>query len=166
MCEIVGAPLRVIIGEAYGVHFFRVSDLVVGIPSGLAGDGYDVKGKAENPSATSEELHAMLRNLLAERFKLRVHEELKEQSGYALIFGKNDPKLTAPDDKRHSIGAFGTAPTQLEGINSSMAELAEYFSRQFHRPFSDETGLQGRYDLQAHFRIRCAFIRERPTTSA
>lgn len=153
MCVAVSIPLRILVGHAYGLDFVRIPDLVIGVPNALADDRYDIQGKAANPSATSEELHAMLRTLLAERFKLRAHEEMREQAGYALVVGKNGPRLTkdAVDDKRHSIGAFGTAPTQLEGMNSSMADFALYFSRVFHRPFDDETGLQGRYDFKMMF---------------
>jgi uncharacterized protein (TIGR03435 family) len=32
-----------------------------------------------------------------------------------------------------------------------MQDLAQYLSRVFHRPFSDETGLQGRYDFKMTF---------------
>jgi uncharacterized protein (TIGR03435 family) len=152
MCEAVSTPLRVLLGEAYGVDFFRIADLVIGVPNGLVSDRFDVQGKAENASATSEELHAMLRNLLADRFKLQAHEEMREEPGYALVSAKNGAKLKeAAEAKQHNINAFGTAPTQLEGVNSSMADLAQYFSRVFHRPFSDETGLLGRYNFNMTF---------------
>jgi bla regulator protein blaR1 len=91
----------------------------------------------------------MLRNLLAERFKLRVHEEMKDAAGYAIILGKNGPKLTpTTGDKPRSIAAFGQPPTELEGMNASMSDLATYFVRQIHRPFVDQTGLTGRYDFR------------------
>lgn len=46
------------------------------------------------PAGTSVgDFRLMLQNLLAERFKLTVHREAKQVSGYALEVGKNGPKL-------------------------------------------------------------------------
>jgi uncharacterized protein (TIGR03435 family) len=153
MCVARTAPLRNIIAEAYGIRIFNIADHLIGGPGWIGSDRFEIQGKAENLSATTDELRSMLRNLLAERFKFRAHEEMREQSGYALVVGKNGPKLkqATTEDKRHNIGAFGTAPTQMEGTNSSMADLAEYLSRVFHRPFNDETGLKGRYDFKMTF---------------
>jgi uncharacterized protein (TIGR03435 family) len=35
----------------------------------------------------------MLQNLLAERFQMKIHRETKEVRGYALVVGKNGPKM-------------------------------------------------------------------------
>jgi uncharacterized protein (TIGR03435 family) len=45
------------------------------------------------PQTTREQLQIMLQNLLAERFKLAVHRETEQVSGYSLIVAKNGPKL-------------------------------------------------------------------------
>ena len=55
---------------------------------------YDMTAKAERPSSV-EELHTMLKNLIAERFKLRFHLETRELPVYALTVDKGGPKLTA-----------------------------------------------------------------------
>jgi uncharacterized protein (TIGR03435 family) len=49
--------------------------------------------------ATKEQVPAMLKTLLAERFKLLVHREQREHPVYALMAGKTGPKLkeAAPD---------------------------------------------------------------------
>jgi uncharacterized protein (TIGR03435 family) len=44
--------------------------------------------------ATREDFASMLQNLLAERFKMVVHNERKDAPIYALLTGKNGPKLT------------------------------------------------------------------------
>ena len=47
---------------------------------------------------TKENFKRMLQNLLAERFKLTLHRETKEISGYASQAGKNGPKLKESAD--------------------------------------------------------------------
>jgi uncharacterized protein (TIGR03435 family) len=45
------------------------------------------------PNTTKEQLRVMLQNLLAERFKLVVHRELKDLPKYSLTVAKNGPKM-------------------------------------------------------------------------
>lgn len=76
----------------------------------LLASAYDVKGsqivgpqwldteyfqiEATMPTGTTkEQLRAMLQDLLSDRFKLTIHGESKEVRGYALVVGKNGPKL-------------------------------------------------------------------------
>jgi len=55
----------------------------------------------------------MLQALLAERFKLTVHRESKEHAVYALVVGKNGPKLkeSLPDADAPASGARPPRPT-------------------------------------------------------
>jgi uncharacterized protein (TIGR03435 family) len=148
MCIARNASLRSIIAEAYGISAFDVGDYIIGGPGWMSSDRFEIEGKAENLSATPDELHAMLRNLLAERFKLQAREEMKDAAGYALVIGKNRTKLKATSgDKPLSIAAFGQPANELEVVNASMTDLAAYFFRHFRRPFVDKTGLTGRYDF-------------------
>src|SRR5262245_48930778 len=66
---------------------------VAGCPSWCDSEFFDVVGKAESPDATAEQVRLMLQSLLVDRFKMRVRREKQEQSGYALIVGRNGPKL-------------------------------------------------------------------------
>jgi len=45
------------------------------------------------PDTAKAQFRAMLQNLLFERFKAKIHLETKEVRGYALVVGKNGPKL-------------------------------------------------------------------------
>jgi uncharacterized protein (TIGR03435 family) len=76
--------------------------------------------QAKLPSGTSEEqVPQMLQALLAERFKLAIHHEQKEQNVYALVVGKDGPKLEpSPPDEPATDGAPKTArpdPIQVSG---------------------------------------------------
>jgi uncharacterized protein (TIGR03435 family) len=60
---------------------------------------FDIVAKVPK-GATKDDVKLMLQNLLAERFKLTLHHEKKDLPMYALVVGKNGPKLkeSPPDD--------------------------------------------------------------------
>src|SRR5271154_3034752 len=72
-----------LIMSAYDVSPLQIS----GIPSAFSGERYDIEATCEQPMA-KEQLPHMLQVLLAERFHLSIHRELKAQPVYALILGK------------------------------------------------------------------------------
>ena len=72
---------------------YQVTDVqVTGGPDWIASKQFDFEAKAEG-SHTKDELLKMLQPLLAERFKLALHREMKEQQVYVLAVGKNKLKL-------------------------------------------------------------------------
>jgi uncharacterized protein (TIGR03435 family) len=77
---------------------FRVKPYQVSGPDWMASVRFDVLAKLPE-GASAEQVPEMLQALLAERFKLTVHRESKEHAVYALVVGKNGPKLkeAAPD---------------------------------------------------------------------
>src|SRR2546421_6397376 len=79
--------LRESIRAAYVVRDFQIS-----AGNQLTNERYDIVAKATGP-ASDDELRAMLQALLADRFKLKLRRETKEFSMYALVVGKNGPKL-------------------------------------------------------------------------
>ncbi len=94
--------LRLLIRNAYQLQDFQIS----GGPSWIASDHYDIVAKidasvAEQMAAAGPpvpgqgpgKLQLMIRSLLAERFKLVVHTETKEQPIYALILARSDGRL-------------------------------------------------------------------------
>jgi uncharacterized protein (TIGR03435 family) len=71
------------------------ADKVLGGPNWLEFDRFDVIAKV--PSKTSQEtLKSMLQALLADRFKLVVHNDTKPILGFVLTLGKSKPKLKEP----------------------------------------------------------------------
>jgi uncharacterized protein (TIGR03435 family) len=79
--------------NAYGVKGFQISG-----PGWLDSERYDIVAKVPR-GATKAEFMAMLQNLLAERFKLTLHREKKDLPMYALVVGKNGPKLKESVDE-------------------------------------------------------------------
>ena len=81
--EIHNATMVDLIRTAYGLD----PDKVLGGPSWLEMDRFEVIAKAP-PRSMLDELNLMLRDLLAERFKLVTHPDKKELPTFALRMGK------------------------------------------------------------------------------
>src|ERR1700676_1439192 len=79
---------------------YRMKEYQVSGPAWIGDERYDISAKAAEPVG-DEQLHAMLQNLLADRFKMALHREKRELPVYVLLVAKNGPKLAAgnPDGK-------------------------------------------------------------------
>jgi uncharacterized protein (TIGR03435 family) len=105
---------------------------------------------------------AMLRALLAERFKLTFYREQKEMSIYALTIAKGGSKLkestvfpdSLPEGPSPLIFVVSPQSLKLPARYATMAELASVFQRAtLERPVVDQAGLTGRYDFDLEFAI-------------
>ena len=81
------ASLRDLVMQAYDVKPFQVTG-----PDWMAAQRFDILAKMPD-GATKEQVPAMLRALLEERFKLVAHRESREQQVYSLEVSKNGPKF-------------------------------------------------------------------------
>jgi uncharacterized protein (TIGR03435 family) len=81
--------LRALIVLAYGIRPERV----VGAPSWIDEDRFDVTARAA--AAADADVRIMLRGLLAERFRLAVRAEMREQPVYALVVAEPNRGLGA-----------------------------------------------------------------------
>jgi uncharacterized protein (TIGR03435 family) len=117
---------------------------------------FNIEAKAEDPTkATQEQLFQMLQTLLAERFNLKFHREMRDMPGFALVTAKKGPKLQeAKGDE--VVTLFGGSlkvkpmpgePISLTARKYSMARLATLLSAINQSPVVDETGLPGDYDF-------------------
>jgi bla regulator protein BlaR1 len=146
-CLITAATLKQIVQEAYDL---RPAVGITGGPGWFDSDRFDIDAKAEDPSKTTDEqLHQMLQQLLADRFKLKLHREEKEVSGSLLVVDKNGSKLTEVTDAAN-VPAQGGRPGDMRFRAAHIGVLAEFLSGMTGRPVQDKTGLTGRYtfDLQ------------------
>jgi uncharacterized protein (TIGR03435 family) len=91
--------LLMLIRQAYGL---TMTDQLIGGPSWIETYGFDVDAKPA-ASVTVTQARLMLRTLLAERFKLVIRREPREQPIYALVLARRDGTL-GPQIKR-STGA-------------------------------------------------------------
>ena len=114
---------------------------------------YDIVAKAEREGTpTRAEFRQMLQSLLADRFKLEVHREMKEMPVYALVVGKNGPKLkeSAPDADPWAYTGVSGRNYEVTMPKATMERLVKEISNAafLDRPVLDKTGLTGTYDIR------------------
>ena len=169
--------LQSLIRYAYGLRIDQVS----GGPDWAKSDQFDVQAKmSEADSAAMQKLTSaeatalrqrMMQALLAERFRLKVHSELKQAPIFELVVAKASPKLkdaaTDTSDNLHKdkdgkplTGMFSTGDiTVAQG--QSMKSLALVLSGPFAgvgRPVVDKTGLTGSYNFTLNWSAQPAHL--------
>ena len=145
-------PLRLLITVAYRIKDNQLN----GAPDWFNTELYDMNAKAEKPSSV-EDLHVMLQNLLAERFKLRFHRETKELPVYTLTVDKDGPKMQPHEAQ--SAGDPWIDQTIEQVVHVKMAAKfvpMDYFAwrlglQTLDRPVIDRTNLKGGYDFNLTF---------------
>lgn len=128
---------------------------VVGGPGWIDSSRYDINAVGSPPNATEPELRIMLRNLLADRFKLTYHTETRDTSVIALVVRKGGPKLRpaqqAPPDGNTEMGpgGLGMSPMfQKIGLRDYARWMSGSCATLDFRPVIDMTGLEGEFDLR------------------
>jgi uncharacterized protein (TIGR03435 family) len=165
--------LAEIIYTAYGLQPYQFSPA-----DWMRSSRFEITAKIP-PGTTKEQLVRMQQELLAERFKLKLHHEQKEMPTYELTVGKNGTKLkestadavSSLDDPgavpkfRMSKDGFPTFPAGrggLLGLNShfrwtgfglTMAEIVKTLAGQVGRPVVDATGLKGKFDIDMYWAV-------------
>ncbi len=145
--------LKSLIAEAWRMQPFQVT----GGPGWLDNDEYDLDARAGAPASPAA-LRTMLQALLAGRFHLACHAEIKEMRVYALVLDKGGPKLQPTQDDPRPLAS----PRDFRG---SMRQLANLISVQLSipplggdpsrpsiasgapAPVIDKTGLEGNYAI-------------------
>ncbi len=150
-------PLGMLVMKAYSVDS---SQIVGGNSLRFGGETYDIEARADDrdprykaaqatgPAAHEALLDSMLQSLLADRFKLAVHRETKETSGYALVIAKGGPKLKQPTEARSGDGSIAVAGRgHLKGQEAPLSMLVAQLTRLVGRPVVDQTDLEGGFDF-------------------
>lgn len=147
-----GMNLRSLIFSVWRIPAWRLA----GGPAWLDSDGWSISATLppNMPSNRQELMHQadlMMQALLADRFKLAVHRETREQPVYDLVVAKGGSKLKSSSAARFNVK---TRAGRLEFQHVSMAIFAPYlffpagfFQNAVDRPVIDKTGLEGFYDL-------------------
>lgn len=131
--------------NVYDVKSFQIS----GGPSWIKSEQFDIQATAEG-SASEDQMKLMAQALLADRFQLKVHREIREIPVYALVAGKNGPKLQTAKDATQcgGTGCFQVGNGSLAASGGTMAFTADVLTRLLDRPALDKTGLAGHYDFK------------------
>ena len=125
-CRAVIARLDNIVALAYGTVAQMID--VSNAPAWTRTELFAIEAEAADPATTSEaQLLTMLQNLLADRFKLKLHRETRQADGYALMVGKNGPKLAlakSDEDAKVVRGTISRTHIELTCQKISMSRLA------------------------------------------
>ena len=142
LIRIEDLSLKSVIGIAYGVKNFQIEG-----PGWL--DAVHVDITAKPPIGYQhDQLQALLRSLLTDRFKLAVHRESKDVPAFALVIAKGGSKLQEATKPRDF---FTARPGLIQGVRVSTAQLAGALSRMLGCPVSDETGLTAMYEVKVEW---------------
>lgn len=129
------APLLRIVSRAYNLTDDRVSG-----PAWLDSECYDITAKAAG-NATNQDLMAMLRELLMDRFHLVAHRESAERPVLALMIDEGGSKMHPYSDKVSVPSANGG----ILFMARHLPDLCERIGKITGRPVIDKTGLVGDY---------------------
>jgi uncharacterized protein (TIGR03435 family) len=143
-------PIRLIMSLMYKVPIRQIT----GGQGWLDTDGYDIEAKADH-SYSLDDLHVMFQNLLADKFHLKFHKEIKEGPVYALMVDKSGTKLKlneGPQDYKIPI------EQGRDGVAIGTRVPMEYFCwwlgqilQLDQRPVINRTGLDKNYDFTLAF---------------
>jgi uncharacterized protein (TIGR03435 family) len=150
--------LKDVLARAYNLKRHQVRG-----PDWLDSERYDITAKVPD-GVSKDKIPAMLQNLLAERFKMVVHRESKEQPVYALVVAKGGPKLKKSEDSEADPlppgvpagpdGARVRRATMMMNHNGRMeikrttlSGFSDMLSNMLDRAVVDQTGVEGQYDI-------------------
>jgi uncharacterized protein (TIGR03435 family) len=156
--------LRLLITWTYDIGDERLA----GAPASLDSAHFDVTAKAADPNATLDDLHAMMKSLLADRFKLQVHTATRDLPMYALEVDKNGPKVHARDAPlavNHDPFKM-TESGRLTGTSVTPTMLAKVLTNQLGHYVSDNTGFHSAFDFTLEWRPDSAASGDNPAADA
>jgi uncharacterized protein (TIGR03435 family) len=129
---------------AYGIDDSQIANK----PGWMDTNLYDVDAKPEGGvSLTREELKPCLQELLQERFHLLAHMETRSARGYALLVTRDGPHLKTASAGHFAGQRHPVSIGHLHVYNCSMQQLAQYLTPAAGFPVTDQTGLEGSYDI-------------------
>ena len=151
-----------------GCGFVTNGNFITGGPAWIRSERFEVQSvlPASAPAASLGEflngnapaLEAMLRAMLADRFKLTVHREMRDSPVYALVTARGGAKVpAAKPDEPISFGivpgrdAEGLMVNHLRVSKTGMTYIGILLGIVTRRPVVDRTGLTGEYSFDVPF---------------
>jgi uncharacterized protein (TIGR03435 family) len=155
--------VRGLISSSYGVQDY----LIIGGPGWLRTDGFDIDARTEaTPPPPAPQFLLMIRTLLADRFKLVMHNEQREFPIYKLVMARADGRLgpnirqgecvprprgggALPDERQFFCGTsvgVGTMFVRGGTMNLLAQQLGRYAG--IGRPVINEANLTGQFEWE------------------
>lgn len=166
-----GVPARALIQAAYKVRGYQVE----GAPAWVSSARYNVEAIAPSV-ATTEEMRAMLRSLLADRFKLLLRRETQQGRVVELVPMKGGLKIMpikegaciardSPDAARELVPFSASIPNvcgayrysivsqepslirRIQVVGAPISQIADVLSREVGRSIVDRTGFTEKFSF-------------------
>jgi uncharacterized protein (TIGR03435 family) len=160
--EVTNAQLIFVIQQLYGVKDYQIVDAPKWIVDWNTAR-FNIEAEAEGVTS-QDQLRLMARNLLEDRFQLKLHRETRDLPVYLLTQGKNGVKTTATPDNGRPIRTGFIEPVEpgwLQGADITMKSFISSLSRYTDRPVLDGTN----YTQKFTFKLQWA-EEERPGRGA
>jgi uncharacterized protein (TIGR03435 family) len=155
----VAVPVAFLSGGRFSAKNASLVDVIVqvyptrriqmqGGPDWIDSETFDIVAKAYDADANGgrDQMRQMVQALLEDCFQLRLHVEKKEMSVYALVVGKDAPKLQEPKEGE-ATGVVRGERGQMTFTRMSIVGLVNTMANIVRTPVVDSTGLKGFYDF-------------------
>jgi uncharacterized protein (TIGR03435 family) len=149
--------LKQLVSYAYRMR----EDLISGLPSWADSTHFDITAKVSDPDVpaldklTREQREAMFLPVLADRFGVKAHTEIKTLPVLDLVLTKDGPKFKPSpspviDPEHPNKRSFGIqlSNNELTATSFSMSDLADHLADEVDHTVIDKTGLTGVFDLK------------------
>ncbi len=155
--SISNATVRLLIAMAYSVK----DNQLTGGPGWINQDRFDIAYTGGEPFNSPGSLlsNQTLKEVLAQRFHLVIHQETKLGSTFALVVGEGGakfPTATPPNVPGTNEPFFQVRVVKKDGqgqinITGGPGGLTDALSAQLSHPVVDKTGLTGTYSINFHW---------------
>lgn len=138
--EVLNAQLIFVIQQLYGVKDYQIVDAPKWIVDWNTAR-FNIEAKAEGVTS-QDQLLLMAKNLLEDRFQLKLHRETRDLPVYALTQGKDGAKFKVTPDNGRPIRSGFIEPVErgwIQGANINMDNFVLSLSRYTDRPVVDRT---------------------------
>lgn len=152
-----------------GCSYVSYGNTLSGGPDWIRNERFTIQAimPAGSPDYTTTEflngkapkLEAMIKNMLAEQFKIALHREMKDGPVYELVVAKGGSKLNPAKETdvygmgtvRRSNTTTGQVETRMTARKVTMTYVAVMLMLQVQRPVVDKTGLSGEFSFDLDF---------------
>ncbi|HTA47014.1 MAG TPA: TIGR03435 family protein [Bryobacteraceae bacterium] len=175
--EARAVSLKTLLGFAWDMDWDHTDDRFIGLPKGIGSVYVDINARTtkhtngpalENSGYVDDDVRAMTRALLTQRFQITWHYEDRLMEGYSLVSARPKLKKADPANRAscHEARTIASDPRDSNPLlsqliscrNATIAQLAVRFqqidSYQFAYPVEDATGIKGTWDFDLGFTPR------------
>ena len=142
-------------------YAYRVQDdQIFGGPPWVSSDRFDIAAKAEEGSITDDRpsnpgelppIRYLVQTLLADRFNLKLHREVRELPTFELVIAKSGGKLQKAEPQATGVPEIGARHITARSI--TLGALCAALALDLRRTVVDKTGLDGTYEVQLEWGV-------------